>query len=266
MDRNIKEFKSTLNLFIKDFWFVPSDALLRTPEALIWSKQKFNPPVLDIGCGDGQMSHLLFIGKGKIDVGLDSDPGGIERAKTSRVYKTVILADATKMPFKDNSFRTVVSNSTFEHIENDIQATKEVSRIIKKGGLFLFTVPTVRLEKVVREIIRSQKKFKTFNKRLSHYHYRSLKDWKKILEKSGLEIINTQYYFPQKTVRAWYKLFKIATFKPYRRELWSYLKDSHYRKFAPKKLIKFVLIKYLSGFGRNMFTREGCFIFIISRK
>lgn len=259
-------FKTSLDLFLKEFWFAPSDVFLRATESLIWSKQKLKSPVLDIGCGDGRISKLLFDGKKKIDVGLDVDPKEIKNARRSRVYKRVVLSDVAKMPFKDKSFNTIISNSTLEHIKDDVQAAKEASRVLKKGGLFLFTVPSERLKKVLKELIQDENGFKAFNKRVSHYHYRTLKEWEKILKGHDLEVVHTEYYFSPEAVRAWYSLFRLATFKPYQRELWSYLKDSPYGKLAPKKLITFLLEKYLRRFYKDMFTRNGCWLFIIAQK
>lgn len=255
-----------LKLFLKEFWFAPQDAFLRTTDTLIWKEQKFVYPVLDIGCGDARISKLLFKGRKKIDVGLDMNEKEVKNAEKSRFYKTVVCADAAKMPFKDNSFWTVVSNSTFEHIRKDIEGVQEVSRVLKKGGKFLFIVPTKRLKKAILGYLEDKEKLNAYNKRVSHLHYRSLKEWKDILRKSDMEIVNYQSYFPKKAVVAWFKLYRIAIFKPYKRELWSYLKDSPYGKFAPKGMISFLLFKYLERFFDDMYEDKGCWIFIAARK
>lgn len=260
------ERNKTLKLFSNEFWFAPQDAFLRTADALIWKKQKFVYPVLDIGCGDARISKLLFKGRKKMDVGLDINEKEIKNAEKSGFYKKVVCADAAKMPFKDNSFWTVVSNSTFEHIEEDIKGVEEVSRVLKKGGKFLFTVPTKKLEKAALGYLKDKEKLNAYNKRVSHRHYRSLKEWEKILRKNDMEIVNYQPYFPKKTVAVWFKLYRMATFKPYRRELWSYLKDSPYGELAPKRLISFLLFKYLERFFDGMAKSKGCWIFIAARK
>src|SRR4030042_3643786 len=168
------------------------------------------------------------------------------------------------MPFMKKSFSMVIANSTFEHIENDILAIREVSRVLKEGGKFIFSVPTRRFYSVLRRNISKKRELDSFNKRVSHLHYRSLADWKKILNKYDLNVTKYTYYFPRRAVLLWYKLFKIAILKPYKRELWSYLQDSPYSKYIPKRIISNVLygflLKYFSN--KDMFSSKGCWIFI----
>jgi len=83
-------------------------------------------PVLDIGCGDGRNSVFVFKNK-KIDVGLDPDSRSVTEAKKAVFIKKRFKAKVQKLPFKSNSFRTVVSNSVFEHIkEDDRPGLKEI--------------------------------------------------------------------------------------------------------------------------------------------
>ena len=48
---------------------------------------------------------------------------------------------AEAIPFPDSSFDTVVSTQVFEHVENPELAAAEVSRVLKKGGRLVITVP-----------------------------------------------------------------------------------------------------------------------------
>jgi len=233
---------------------------------MIWLNQKFEPPVLDIGIGDGRNSKLLFVSQEKIDVGIDIDPNGVKIARTSGMYKKVVVADAAKMPFEDKSFKTIISNSTFEHIKEDTLAVKEVSRVLLPGGNFLFTVPSLRLVRFLKEIGVTNKELDWYNRRVAHFHYHSLEEWREILSNHQLKIIHFNFYFPKKVVKVWYHLFKLATFKLYHRELWSYLKDSPYGKLVPAFLIKFFLKKFLRPYLKQVFSKEGSWVFIVARK
>jgi len=248
------------------FWHAPADAFSRAIEAIVWQRQEVKSPVLDIGCGDGGVSKFLFKGKKKIDVGLDINKESVRLAKESGFYKQVRLGDATRMPFKSSRFKTVISNSTFEHIENDRLAVKEVARVLKKGGSLMLTVPTKRLKKQLVKYLKKDKLIKAFDKRLEHWHYRSLAEWRQIMKKNGLEIIKHEYYFPDRAVRVWLKLFRLMTFKPYKRELWSYLKDPRFEKLLPKRLIAYGFYYYLRGYFRGMFDADGNLLFIKARK
>lgn len=245
------------------FWYAPADAFLRTHEAIIWSQQKLTSPTLDIGCGDGQTSKIVLSKHKKIDVGVDLDPSG---ASEVGIYKKVVATNASKLPFAKNSFRTVISNSTFEHILRDKKAISEASRVLKKGGQFLLTIPDINLHNFLAKKLSNKTKLDNFNKRIQHLHYRSEKQWRKILEKNNLKIITSKKYLSKKACNTWYKLFRIATFKPYKRELWSYLSDSPYGKLFPKKIISLILYIYLSPFFKNIWDEQGGWTLIVAEK
>lgn len=272
-----------LSNFTEKFWFVPCDILQRSIEANIWHLCKFKNPILDIGVGDGSLSNMLFIGKQQIDMGIDIEKDGLNSARELEIskgkkrYKKVLQANAENMPFKNDSFNTVISNSTFEHITKDTKAISEVARVLKKNGLLFMTVPTPYLAKVVLEYeikenpSGAQANLDAFNKRLVHLHYRSLKEWEKILNKNGMEIVVSKYYFSHNVALHWYKLFKKYTKRIHNRELWSYLAHSKVTKLLPKKLIINFQEKYLlkETYKNGFFTSNdeiGAQIFIIAKK
>jgi SAM-dependent methyltransferase len=49
--------------------------------------------------------------------------------------------DARSMGFAGATFDQVISISTIEHIDNDMKAMQEISRLLKKGGSAIITVP-----------------------------------------------------------------------------------------------------------------------------
>ena len=69
---------------------------------------------LDVGCGDGKLTHVLAANTGINIVGLDSSAEAL-----SRLLLPGTLGDATKMPFRDASFDLVLSTDTLEHIPDD---------------------------------------------------------------------------------------------------------------------------------------------------
>jgi len=50
-------------------------------------------------------------------------------------------ADACRLPYKPGFFDAVVSFDVFEHVKDDKKAISEVYRVLKKGGVLVFTVP-----------------------------------------------------------------------------------------------------------------------------
>lgn len=51
------------------------------------------------------------------------------------------IGDIIDLPFQNNFFDLVVAIEVLEHIENDQKAFKEIARVLKPGGCFLFSVP-----------------------------------------------------------------------------------------------------------------------------
>lgn len=254
---------SALDKLLKVFWFAPADAFLRAHEAIIWSELSLESPVLDIGCGDAEISTFVMAKHKQIDVGMDLNPLGAEK---TGLYRKVITGDATKMEFGDRTFSTVISNSTFEHIAADAEAVSEVSRVLKKDGTFYLTVPTPLLGKTIRGILGTDSRFDAFNERVAHYHYRSEKSWTNLLNKNGLDVQSVKQYFPKKSIHIWFRLFKLATWKVYKRELWSYLKDSPYGKLVPNKIITAFLSWYLDKHLQSLWVSKGGWMLIEAKK
>jgi SAM-dependent methyltransferase len=60
----------------------------------------------------------------------------------------VLRGDATRLPFADNTFDCVVTSEVLEHIQDDVSAISELTRVLKPGGRIGVTVPTMWPEKI----------------------------------------------------------------------------------------------------------------------
>jgi len=45
------------------------------------------------------------------------------------------------LTFANESFDLITSTDVFEHVEDDIRGFREIARVLKPGGAFIFTVP-----------------------------------------------------------------------------------------------------------------------------
>jgi len=70
---------------------------------------------LDVGCGHGYVTDY-FLGEGINTIGLDLSVNALLKAKIFNPFQSLILASGVDLPFKDNSFHTVILNDVLEHI------------------------------------------------------------------------------------------------------------------------------------------------------
>jgi ubiquinone/menaquinone biosynthesis C-methylase UbiE len=92
--------------------------------------------VLDVGCGDGQISRLA--GRLGADVvGIDPTWNCVTVA-AERGGASFARAAAAALPFADASFDAVVACLVFEHIREVDEAIGEVARVLQPGGRFCF--------------------------------------------------------------------------------------------------------------------------------
>lgn len=182
-------------------------ALWRAVEALVLKKHKLIKPVLDLGCGFGEFGGVFF--SYQIEVGVDINHKEILRAAATGKYKETIVADARKLPFKDNTFRTIISISTLEHIPDNTKVFHEAFRVLKPGGFFYFTVPTAKLYNGLLgvKILNllglkglSHIYYRAYNKAFKHVFIPSTETWLDLTRRAGFKIEEVQGTFSQSTL------------------------------------------------------------------
>jgi SAM-dependent methyltransferase len=120
------------------WWSVGRRALVDKVWKRYGSGDGEEPRILDIGCGAGStIKELEKVGRG---YGLDVSGTALKYCR-ERGIESVCLAGASDLPYVDNLFSLVISIDVLEHVENDVGAIREMSRVAKPGGLILFTVP-----------------------------------------------------------------------------------------------------------------------------
>lgn len=106
--------------------------------------KKMKSLILDVGCGNGAFSIEMAIMTGNLVIGFDIDRKGILFAKKAANRRKVnnacfLIADARKMPFKEEVFKSAMCLEVLEHIEEDNTVLSEIFRVLKKDGQLVIT-------------------------------------------------------------------------------------------------------------------------------
>lgn len=173
--------------------------------------------ILDCGCGSGSLCIYLNKRLGSKTYGVDVSAVGIklanELAEKANVDSEFKVADIENhIPFEDNYFDLVFMLEVLEHLVYPEKAIKEVSRVLKKDGVFAFVSPNLFLRSSVPQMLSKSKDFTKmlFNKNYLHKTLLTPKfdvtkadsdavyltnpfEIKRMIEQSGLKVIHGSY-------------------------------------------------------------------------
>jgi SAM-dependent methyltransferase len=124
-----------LSVLINPFFF--------NRRGLLRGIRKFAPKLegtlLDFGCGSKPYRELFTV---KEYIGVDMEQTGHAHLKEER-RSIDVFYDGKTIPFGNEHFDCVFSSEVFEHVFNLDDMLDEINRVVKPGGLALFTVPFV---------------------------------------------------------------------------------------------------------------------------
>lgn len=142
--------------------------------------------VLEIGCADGYMLHLLNE-LGFETIGLTYSEGEQQACVEHNV--NAIVSDMHDIPFDDKEFDAIVSRQTFEHSLSPLVVLYECNRVLRDDGYLILHIPY-------------SEDGTDYNNIYHHYPF-SVKQWKFYFHKSGFKNILSEgeekeqhsYYF-----------------------------------------------------------------------
>jgi len=103
---------------------------------------------LDVGCGqqvfpewleDSLEAQRSLVARCRLAVGVDCSD---DRPHTC--FHAKYQAEAEDLPFADASFSVVTANMVVEHLAHPEQAMREIYRVLRPGGLFIFHTPNAQ--------------------------------------------------------------------------------------------------------------------------
>lgn len=118
-------------------WFVQRRRLVR---GLI---ERFAPKpplrLLDAGCGTG--ANLADYARWGAVFGLEFDGTAAAMCRGVEASARVVKGDLCRLPFAEAVFDLIVSTDVIEHIEQDVAALREMSRVLAARGRIVLTTP-----------------------------------------------------------------------------------------------------------------------------
>ncbi len=110
-------------------------------EAMVRSHLTPESSVLDLGCGRGGVVELFWRDV-KLAAGLDPDEPSLAERRTRGM--PVVAGRGEHLPFAGEAFDLVVCVWVLEHLRTPESVLREVHRVLRPGGHFVFVTPNVR--------------------------------------------------------------------------------------------------------------------------
>lgn len=188
------DYKDHKNQKGRNFWH---QARAEFIDYLLAGHHKPGAPILDIGSGTGSLIPALK--KHGPVTALDRSPEAVAAARADRI--DIIKADIGGFPVSEGAWDSITMFDVLEHIENDRGTLKKAAKGLKPGGALIITVPAYNWL------------FSFHDQFLGHCRRYNRRQIKKLLEESGLLVIESGYWncllFP---LEAAFRLAKKAVF------------------------------------------------------
>lgn len=135
-------YKAYYQLERSHWWFTARLHILRSYVSRHFAGGGKPLRILNAGVATGATSLMLTEFGEVTSVEYDEDCSLFLR---ENVLPDVVQASLTALPFADASFDLVCAYDVIEHIEDDVQALREIRRVLKPGGHFHLTVPAFQM-------------------------------------------------------------------------------------------------------------------------
>jgi len=162
-------------------------------------KKYFKGHVLDIGCG-----LSLFTAYRKKDWPFQIFAGDIvfgrmKERRADRPDINWVVFDASKLPFKRNSFMSLFAGEILEHLPDPESALQEWNRVQKKNGILIVTTPNRRR----RINVLNQQDWPISPDHLREFSFEELND--SLLPQNGYDVVRKRgLYLELWTKRRWW--------------------------------------------------------------
>jgi ubiquinone/menaquinone biosynthesis C-methylase UbiE len=158
---------------------------------------------LDLGCGHQVLpfwreeEERQLVSRCGMIVGMDYDLPSLQKHRSVSLR---VRGHIDSLPFKDSHFDLVTANMVVEHLADPALQFREIHRILKPGGVFLFHTPNARgyptlINKMVPEglkhkliyILDGRQEDDVFE---THYSANTQRDVSELAESTGFDVAN----------------------------------------------------------------------------
>lgn len=127
----------------RDYYRIAAEGTLATIDRneayrLAFSALTGRDSLLDVGCGEGTiLNHSVVRRK----FGMDISPLALREARANHGLRALVVADAARLPFRNDVVETVGSFFTIEHLPRPEAVLAEMIRVTAPGGLVIVCGP-----------------------------------------------------------------------------------------------------------------------------
>ena len=177
---NPEEYRRMADLEGIQWWYVGMRKIARALlSPLLDGAGRLDRKILDAGCGTGW--NLQDLGDFGTTHGIDLSPLAV--ITTSRRGFRVVRGDVLGLPYASSSFDVVTSFDVIYHawVNDDLQAVRELGRVLKPGGVMLLKAPALKILWGAHD-------------EAVHSRYRYTRgELRALVQKAGLTLVRTTY-------------------------------------------------------------------------
>jgi len=107
-------------------------------------------PIVDVGCGDAALTHLLATATGQRTFGVEPEEAGVALAERVLAEHgstaSVVQGSGDRIPLEDGFAEVVSLCEVIEHLPEPQAVLSEIARVLKPGGTLLVSTPLAQEE------------------------------------------------------------------------------------------------------------------------
>jgi len=138
--------------------------------------------VMEVGCSSGYLLQDIRRALPEASlIGVDYVRGPLEALAGSMPTVPILQFDLTRCPLPDACIDAVVLLNVLEHIEDDVSAIRQLSRILKPGGVAVIEIPA------------GPGLFDVYDKQLMHFRRYRRKDAVSLFQNAGFQVVKSSH-------------------------------------------------------------------------